>query len=58
MWFDPVSMFQFPKFLGEYEWPNLTRMPTIGSITKRMSPTPSGILEGKVLQEGAVGKMK
>lgn len=51
-------MFQFLKFLGEYEWPNLTRMPTIGSITKRMSPTPSGILEGKVLQEGAVGKMK
>lgn len=58
MWIDPVSMFQFPKFLGEYEWPNLTHMPSIGTITKGMSSTSSGVLAGNVLQKGAVGKMK
>ena len=32
-----VSMFQVPKFLGEFEWPSFTHMPILGPITKGMS---------------------
>lgn len=46
---DSVSVFQFPKFLGGFEWSSLSHMPTLGPITKGMIYTPSELLGGKVL---------
>lgn len=55
---DSISMFKFPKFLGGFEWPSLSHMPTFGPIIKGMIYTPSGLLGGKILQKWGVGKRK
>lgn len=46
------------KISGEFKWPIYSHMPTLGPVTKGMSHNPSGLLAGKVIQKGGVGKRK
>lgn len=50
-----VSIFQFPKFLGEFEWLCLSHLPTLGLITKGTSHMPLGLLSKNVLHKGGKG---
>ena len=54
--FNLVPVFQFPKFLEEFEWPCLSQLPTLGLVTKGMDHMFLGLLSKYVLQKCGVGK--
>ena len=54
--FNLVPVFQFPKFLEEFEWPCLSQLPTLSLVTKGADLMLLGLLSKYVLQKCGVGK--